>query len=183
MKQFYIGKTYIRGRKMSGRAIKRTNRRYIKFRSTDPTTWKLGGGINRRFQAHKEKLHGLFVLAAFSKKCLPDTYTKKLREAYKDCKIKLKDYVKDDESRRTTVKYKTVHKKVRRSYKRYEVSYKLESYTLAVKSRLISHFMFTEPDRRLANNSTHSGKSDKEGSYAYAIYVAFTMKGCNCECW
>ena len=50
-----------------------------------------------------------------------------------------------------------------------------EMYALALEQQLIIHYAFIRGDERLANESTHPGKEQKEGAIGYPIYMAFAL--------
>lgn len=125
LKKFYIGKTH----------IKRHDKR--KFDIENPTTWRLGNGINARYCGHIKEDHGrngLIVVAVLTKESIPQS-----------C---LSD---------STITHQ-------------------EEYALLLEKRLIQEFK-KDPilHAKLANMTTDPGKTDKESSIAYAVYMAFTM--------
>ncbi len=51
-----------------------------------------------------------------------------------------------------------------------------EHYTLALEQRLLHYYKITRRDTRLDNETFTSGGTDKKGSAAYALYVAFSLE-------
>ena len=51
-----------------------------------------------------------------------------------------------------------------------------EQYALSMEQELINHFMWVEPDSRLANKTTDPGKKVEEPKEAFVIYVATKTK-------
>ena len=51
-----------------------------------------------------------------------------------------------------------------------------EHYTLALEQRLLHYYKITRKDTRLDNETFTSGGTDKKGSAAYALYVAFSLE-------
>ena len=52
----------------------------------------------------------------------------------------------------------------------------IEQYTISMEQELINHFMWVEPDSRLANKTTEPGKKVEEPKEAFVIYVATKTK-------
>ena len=50
-----------------------------------------------------------------------------------------------------------------------------ELYALALEQRLLHHFLLTEADPRITNNTFRSGNIGKNASVAYALYLAFRL--------
>ena len=51
-----------------------------------------------------------------------------------------------------------------------------EDYTFALEQALLHHFMITNYDHRIANDSFATGGTDVHGSAAYALYMAFRLE-------
>ena len=50
-----------------------------------------------------------------------------------------------------------------------------EQYTLALEQKLLHHFLLTEADPRITNNTFGTGSIGKKASVAYALYLAFRL--------
>ena len=50
-----------------------------------------------------------------------------------------------------------------------------EQYALALQQKLLHHFLLTEADPRITNNTFGTGSIGKKGSVAYALYMAFRL--------
>ena len=50
-----------------------------------------------------------------------------------------------------------------------------EQYTLALEQKLLHHFLLTEADPRITNNTFGTGSIGKNASVAYALYLAFRL--------
>ena len=125
VKKFYIGKSHFN-----------SIRKHRRFSPTNPVTWKLGNGINKRYHDHITHNHGkngLIVVAVVTKESIHPSH--------------LRD--------RTIV-----HQ---------------EEYALTLEKRLIQDFKKRDPSR-LANRTQESGRTDREASIAYAVYITFTME-------
>ena len=50
-----------------------------------------------------------------------------------------------------------------------------QQYTIALEQGLITHFMFVEDDKRLANETTEPGNLEKSGAIAFVLYLAMKL--------
>ena len=51
-----------------------------------------------------------------------------------------------------------------------------EDFALAMEQKLLHHYLLSHPDPRVVNESFSTGQVTKDKCYAYAVYMAFSMK-------